>query len=520
MKIVLVALASLLAISLAIVGCTTPTEPAQQEEEEEEPIEPQYGGDLTIIWHKGPKYFGFPPKMMGDDFIFASPCIENLVSYGEGRMVQPKLATGWTVAPDGKSLTIELQPGVKFHDGTDFDAEAAKWNLENNAPASEILSSLLVSIDVIDTHTIRLNLADFSYSLLNTLTEYAGMMISPTAVAEHGEEWAWANPVGTGPFEFYSYEPDTSLKYVAFNDYWKADLPYLDSIEFDTILDTIVGGIAFQMGEGDMIIPTTPVAIDLKGMGYSHNTIESAFNTLLGNMTSPESPLSNKNVRQAMEYAIDKAPAMTATGGGFWIPEYQVCPPSHPSYIDPFVGGRTQDVNLAKQLLADSPWPTGFDITLVLASAFFPRPDLFVIYQEQWAEIGINVEIEVVSYGAWAQRKVNGIPKDEMTTAIIGTKGDWALALSTYYTTASGLYPSMVRPAGFDEAVSAALEAPTLEEHVENLQTAQMLLFEDATCVPLMTSLGYCFYQDNVHDHNMREFHEGQWTPETCWLSD
>jgi ABC-type transport system substrate-binding protein len=345
------------------------------------------------------------------------------------------------------------------------------------------------------------------------------MMVSPTAVETNGVEWAKKHPVGTGPFKFSSYEADVSVKYVRFDDYWQEGLPYLDSIEFDAILDSVVGGIAFQMGEGDMIIPTTPVAIELVGKDYPYNMYEAAFNVLAGNMTDPESPFSNKNVRLAMEYAIDKGPAMNVTGGGFWIPQYQVCPPKHPSYIDPFPGARTQNVALAQALLADSPWPTGFNTTLVLSSAFWPRPDLFVIFQAQWAAIGIHVTISVVSHGAWMALRGGIMPKNQITTAIIGTKGDWAVALGTYFTTGSGLYKWVVRPAGFDGNVTEALLAPTKAEHVAHLQAAQMLLFEDATCVPLMCSLGYCFYHDNVHDHHFREFHEGQWTPETCWLS-
>ena len=478
---------------------------------------PPTGGVLKIIWHKGPKLFGYPPKITGDDFDFATPAVETLFFPGDKYLPQPWLATDWKLAPDGLSLTISLRKGVKFHDGTDFNAEAAKWNLETNKAATPELG-VVKSIDVIDEHTIRLNLERFAVMLLSTLMETAGMMISPTAVANNGVEWACTHPVGTGPFKFESLVRDTSLKYVRFDDYWDKGKPYLSGIEYVIIPDPITGRLAFEAGEGHIIFPTTPVATELVAKGYPITMSVTSLNFLTFDSTNPDSPFANKKVREAIEYAIDKASAMAATGGGLWLPEYQLCPPGFLSYIPDFEGRRF-DPAKARQLLAEAGYAKGFKTKIILSTAFFPKPDLFVIFQSYLRAVGIDVEIELATHGLWTSYRDKGW-KDAIMLGVVGTRGDWAISLTQYLTTASGKYPSMLRPPGFDDLVDQALRATDVKAMEVALQKAQWLVFEEAMVIPLMSSLGYSVYHATVHDTNLRRWSPSHWTPANAWLSE
>ena len=135
--------------------------------------------------------------------------------YYNGR-IEPWLAESWKVAPDKKSITFVLRKGVKFHDGTDFNAEAAKFNLDALKAGKNPGTEDWGSIDIIDAYTVRINLLKYSNILLSRFGATPGSMVSPTAFKTKGIEWARWNPVGTGPFEFVSFERDASMRYKKF----------------------------------------------------------------------------------------------------------------------------------------------------------------------------------------------------------------------------------------------------------------------------------------------------------------
>ena len=143
-----------------------------------------------------------------------SCAIENLAYFDDkGGVTTPGLATSWKSDYATKSITVELRKGVKFHDGTDFNAAAAKWNIDQYILAKKA-DILIKSVDIIDDYNIRVNLPSWDSDCIWKLMYYAGAMISPTAFEKAGttqkerEDWALTNPVGTGPFIFVSKQRD------------------------------------------------------------------------------------------------------------------------------------------------------------------------------------------------------------------------------------------------------------------------------------------------------------------------
>ena len=165
------------------------------------------------------------------------------------------LATDWKVAADGKSITFNLRKGVKFHDGTDFNAAAAKWNMDRYLNVNPGNVPLWASIDVVDDYTIKLNLKSFQNTILNSLESTAGMMVSPTAAQKNGEDWMKINEAGTGPFTLKSFSRDVSVQLYRFDGYWGAK-PYLDGVTFNIIADTNTARMAFEGGQDDVFILT------------------------------------------------------------------------------------------------------------------------------------------------------------------------------------------------------------------------------------------------------------------------
>src|SRR2546425_597621 len=168
---------------------------------------------------------------------------EPLVTLDAKLGIKPGLAESWT-QPDARTLVFKLRRGVKFHDGSDFTAEAAKFNFDRmkTEPKSvrkgEVAS--IDSVDVVDSHTIKINLKRPDAALLATLTDRAGMMVSPKVVQERGGELQRnAKGAGTGPFEFIEWVKDAHLVIKRNDGYWsRQGGPYLDRVRHRPIPPT------------------------------------------------------------------------------------------------------------------------------------------------------------------------------------------------------------------------------------------------------------------------------------------
>ena len=184
----------------------------------------------------------------------------------------PWLAQSYKVAKDLRSITLTVRPGIKFHDGTDCDAEAIKWNLERYRLSDNPELKVVASIDVPNHSAVRLNLSKWDSTLVGSLAGIPGMIISPTAYKTHDDEWCRTHPVGTGPFKFVSWQKEVRTKYEKFDSYWQKGKPYLDGIEFVTITDPVTRAAAFKRGEVDDLINVVPKdakELTASGSGYT-----------------------------------------------------------------------------------------------------------------------------------------------------------------------------------------------------------------------------------------------------------
>jgi ABC-type transport system substrate-binding protein len=150
-----------------------------------------------------------------------------------------------------KTVTYHLRKGVKFHNGTPFDAEAARWNLQFQKDTGRLTDGELVkSIEVVDEYTVRINCNEYtSQSVLN----YGwGGFYSPTAFTKNGgKEWARFNAVGTGPFRQAEFKRDSVVRYEKNKDYWRKGYPLLDAIEIRWIPDPVTASMMVEKKEAD-----------------------------------------------------------------------------------------------------------------------------------------------------------------------------------------------------------------------------------------------------------------------------
>jgi peptide/nickel transport system substrate-binding protein len=339
---------------------------------------------------------------------------ERLLRPDEDGNLVPELATSWDVSADGKQITFKLRKGVSFHDGTPFNAEVAKFNLDRLMDKEDATQAYgfftdMKSVQVVDEYTIRIGLSRPSSVILTALSRNS-FMNSPAAMRKWGEDYA-QHPTGTGPFKFVNWVPGSSVDVVRNENYWQMGedgkpLPYLDEIRFRIIGEDPVRVIELQSGNADMI-DRVPDA--------GHATIQNDPNLMLVDsriavvyrlyLNQREAPFDNLKLRQALNYAFDRETMaeVLMPDGGFVAPFMYL--PSQPEYSDytPY----SYDPEKAKRLLVEAGYPNGLDVEFMLISRE-PDRTMAPVVQSYLEEIGIRTEIQPLDRLVYIEKGKSG----------------------------------------------------------------------------------------------------------------
>ena len=284
---------------------------------------------------EGAQPIGAPWEVQGIDSKLHRPCLETPVLEDVNGGYHPWLATSWKIDIAKNTITLYLRKGVKFHDGTDFNAKAAKWCLDNSIKARTAKGFL--SVDVIDDYTVRINTEKYQNNYLNYLSGSGSAMVSPTYFEKNGAETARWRPVGTGPFKFVSFERGSKLTYTRWEGYWQKGKPYLDGVEYLFIRDPMTQQAAMQAKGAEKVhvlcVTSGEQAAMLKAQGFQVLTLPVGPVSLLPDSNNADSPLSKKKVREAISYAINREAIVKARGFGFFSPANQIPSPGQLGYV-------------------------------------------------------------------------------------------------------------------------------------------------------------------------------------------
>src|SRR3981189_115197 len=246
--------------------------------------------------------------------VFAAFC-DKLFDIDEKLNIVPQLALSHETSADGKEVTIKVRPGVKFHDGEAFNAEAAKFSLERHLtfPGSFRKPELAAvdHIDVVDPLTIKLALKAPYSPLVAQLTDRAGMMVSPKAAKEAGDKFG-LRPVCAGPYKFVERVQQDRMVFEKFADYWNKDNIFIDRVVFLPIVDATVRLANLKSGGLDLI--ERLLATDIKDVQADKrlelsSAIELGYQGVTLNIGKDKAkgPLSQSaKVRQALDLSIDR----------------------------------------------------------------------------------------------------------------------------------------------------------------------------------------------------------------------
>ncbi|MCA1670602.1 MAG: ABC transporter substrate-binding protein, partial [Thermomicrobia bacterium] len=277
----------------------------------------------------------------------------------------PSLAESWEESSDHLTWTLRLRKGVKFHDGTDFNADAVKVNLEryidpklNSPRAGEIPN--VTGVTVVDPYTAKVNLNQpfviFMYSMAGT----TGTMVSPAAIQKYGDDLA-RNPVGTGPFVFKEWIKGDHVTATRNPNFWRSGLPYLNTVSYKGIADTtaIINGMKSSVIQATYGIPAKEVPALKTDQNFQLIVKPSTSNSALRlNLASP--PFDKKEIRQAISWAIDRAAIEKAIYFDTGLPANTFLGPQNLGYNDQIALYKTADTARAKQLLTAGGQPNGF----------------------------------------------------------------------------------------------------------------------------------------------------------------
>ncbi|PYM12815.1 MAG: peptide ABC transporter substrate-binding protein [Candidatus Rokuibacteriota bacterium] len=325
---------------------------------------------------------------------------EPLVTLDVKLGIRPGLAESWQ-QPDNRTLIFKLRRGVRFHDGTEFNAQAAKFNFDRmkTEPKSvrkgEVAS--IEAVDVVDPATVKISLKRPDAALLATLTDRAGMMVSPKVIQERGAELERnARGAGTGPFEFVEWVKDDHILLKRNESYWnKQGGPYLDRVRYRPIPDDTVKLQSLQGGEIDVIDYVQPR--DVAAVKADRNVVVVDVPSLADfsyQVNHARPPFNVKALRQAVACGLDIEQIVKGVWLNVGVPANGPIPPTSWAY-DKTIPPIKRDLARARAKLAEGGKAGGFSFTLTTNNIPINIQEAEVM-QAQLGEAGITMKIKLV----------------------------------------------------------------------------------------------------------------------------
>jgi len=323
--------------------------------------------------------------------------LEGLIGFNAKMEQVPELAEKWDASPDATVYTFYLRKGVKFQDGTPFNAEAVKFNFDrirnpDNKLKRYSLYKVIKQVDVIDDSTVRFTLSEPFGAMIATFAHPAGAISSPTAIKKYGADYG-KHPVGTGPYQFVDWVPGDHITMVKNPDYWdKNNGPKVDKIIVKPVPEDGTRIAMLQKGDAQFInnvpYPQAATVKDNKDLTLVETP---SIYTYWVAMNTQKKPFDNVKVRQALNYAIDKESIIKSVLSGYAHPSDSPLAPGVWGYQS--VSTYPYDPAKAKALLAEAGYPNGFKATLRGASDTTAKQVMEAI-QAQLAKVGIQVEVQ------------------------------------------------------------------------------------------------------------------------------
>lgn len=474
----------------------------------------QSGG--TLIYARSGDSVSLDPQNVtdGESMRVTRNIFDTLVEYKkDSTEIEAALATQWESSPDGKTWTFTLRDGVKFHDGTDFNADAVVFNFErmmdkNNPHHTggnfDYFPSMfngfkgepgavIKEVKALDKNKVQFVLNQPQAPFLANIAMPCFAIESPKSIQEFKDK-VGQHPVGTGPFKFTEngWKPNDTITLEKNKEYWEGE-PKVDKLVFKVIPDNTARLTALQAGEVDVIDGMNPsdaesVKSNSKLTLYERPPMNIGY--LSFNMD--KKPFDNPKVRQALSMAVNKPGIVDAFYAKMAKPATHALPPSVWGYNDQ-VKDYEYNLEQAKKLLAEAGYPNGFETELwsmTLARPYMPQPQKIAeSMQADFAKIGVKAKIVTYEWATYLKKLKNG----EHTMALYGWNGDngdpdnflYVLLDKDNAKRPAAQNVSFYRNEKVHELLVKAQTNPDQKVRTELYKQAQQIIHDDAPMVPI-----------------------------------
>ncbi|HSR22128.1 MAG TPA: ABC transporter substrate-binding protein [Candidatus Eisenbacteria bacterium] len=336
---------------------------------------------------------------------------EGLVRTDPTGKVVPQLAKSWDISSDGRVFTFHLVT-ARFHDGAAFTAEDVKFSYDRARDTATVPANPhadywapVQSVDVVDDHTVKVTLKQFSDGFLFHMGQGSGSIVPKStrlATTSPPATGLATNPVGTGPFKFVSWNRGDSLTLVRNDDYWGPRAP-LQKVVFKYITDPNAMNNALLAGDIDVVSGVTgPEQLGSFASNAAFKVLEGRpTGKIMVAMNNAAGPTKDVRVRQAISYAIDRKAFIDGIEQGHAVPigSHAVPNDSEPYYTD-LTGVYKQDKQKARQLLADAGYAGGLTLRISLIPFAYARRGGDIL-ASQLQDVGIKLQVQNVEFPLW-----------------------------------------------------------------------------------------------------------------------
>ena len=493
----------------------------------------------TLVYCSEGSPEGFQPQFFSTGTTFDAvsvPMFNRLVQFEIGTTnIVPALAQSWTIAPDGKEYTFRLRKGVKFHSNAnfkptrDFDADDVlfSWNrmADDNQPFHKLtagqtfayfddmgMKNIVDRVEKLDDYTVRFVLkrpeapflADMAMDFASILSEeYFDAMMK-----KGRPDAADVYPIGTGPFEFVSYQKDATIRYKAFDGYWDGR-PKIDNLIYSITRDATARYAKLKTGECQVMAFPKPADLDAMradpALAVHHkeglNIGYVAFNV-------EKKPFDDKRVRQALNYATNKEAILKAVYQGNGQVAKNPIPPIVWGY-NGAIKDYPYDPAKARELLAQAGLSNGFDVDLWYLPVTRPyNPDgkrMAELIQADWTKVGVRARLVTYEWAEYRKRSKTG----EQTVMMFGWSGDngdpdnFFVPLLGCEAVKGGGNVSRWCDKAFEDLVIKAAQTPRQADRAKLYEQAQVIVKEEAPWIPIAHSVRFDALRKEVHGYKM-----------------
>ncbi|WP_283647284.1 ABC transporter substrate-binding protein [Marinovum algicola] len=435
-----------------------------------------------------------------NDFRILMNVYDGLVRYKDGTLeVEPALATDWEINEDGTVYTFTLREGVRFHDGSPFNAEAVKFNFDRMLnedhpfydtgpfPLSFFFSAV-ETVEALDEQTVRFTLNAPYAPFLSNLAYPTGLIVSPAAVEEHGANFG-RNPSGTGPFRFAEWRSNEAVVVEANADYWDG-APELQAVVFRPITDANTRTAEMLAGGIDLMVEVPPVALsEFQDDSYAvHEQAGPHVWFLI--LNAKEGPFADRRVRQAANYAVNKSALVSEVLEGTAEVAAGPTPPAFAWAYNESLEPYPYDPDKARELIAEA-GADGAELTFYVTeggSGMLDPIAMGTAIQADLEAVGFDVTIETYEWNTFLGEVNPGLEgKADMAEMAWMTNDPDTLPFLALRTEAwpdkGGFNSGYYSNPKVDELLEAARVATDQEERARLYKEMQTIVQEDAPWV-------------------------------------